>query len=477
MDGGILESIGDGFDVSCAKCQDILEDRNADRFCNYRAPTSGGQYHWVSEFAPVRVERFLSYVVGWLTFTGWQSAITAIGSIVAGAIQGLISLKNPDYGWERWHTTLLTIAVVGFCAFINVFVARRLPLVESFLALVHFAGLFIVIIVLWTLAPRNNTHNAFLQFSNNGGYPTDGLSFMVGLLPLTLCLLGFDSQVHMAEETEDSARSIPRTIMYSTYINAFLGFLMVITLMYTWGDMADIADSAYGWPFLTIFYNTTGSKAATIAMTMLIIFPLTGSVIACVATASRQTWAFAGDNGVPFSATVSRVSAPLRHAPLAELTSIPDLPQVRNPPQRHHRLPRRLRPPLPNQHRLHRSPQRHPRPRPHCPACLLQHLDRLSPAQTPERRSPPPPGMVSWKSWDGHQRRCSLLAAARSDLHVVPQFDPSDAGWDELGVFVVWVHGLVCERVLPGQGEARVCFAEGEGEEGVRRGQRRVVLI
>ena len=145
----------------------------------HRAPTSGGQYHWVSEFAPVRVERFLSYVVGWLTFTGWQSAITAIGSIVAGAIQGLIALKNPDYGWERWHTTLLTIAVVSFCVFINVFVARRLPLVESFLALVHFAGLFIVIIVLWTLAPRNNTHDAFLQFSNMGGYPTDGLSFMV----------------------------------------------------------------------------------------------------------------------------------------------------------------------------------------------------------------------------------------------------------------------------------------------------------
>lgn len=253
------------------------------------------------------MQKFLSYIVGWLTFTGWQSAITAIGSIVAGTIQGLIALKNPDYGWERWHTTLLTIAVVAFCVFINIFVARRLPLVEGFLALVHFAGLFIVIIVLWTLAPRNNAHDAFFQFSNNGGYASDGVSFMVGILPLTLCLLGFDSQVHMAEETEDSARSIPRTIMYSTYINAFLGFLMAITLIFTWGDMAEISDSLYGWPFLTIFYNATGSTAATIAMTMLVIFPLTGSVIACVATASRQTWAFARDNGVPFSATVRHV--------------------------------------------------------------------------------------------------------------------------------------------------------------------------
>ena len=28
------------------------------------APTSGGQYHWVSEFAPPEHQRFLSYVVG-----------------------------------------------------------------------------------------------------------------------------------------------------------------------------------------------------------------------------------------------------------------------------------------------------------------------------------------------------------------------------------------------------------------------------
>ena len=42
-------------------------------------------------------------------------------------------------------------------------------------------------------------------------------------------------------------------------------------------------------------------------MSLLLMLPLTGSVIACVATASRQIWAFARDNGVPFSATVRHV--------------------------------------------------------------------------------------------------------------------------------------------------------------------------
>lgn len=134
----------------------------------------------------------------------------------------------------------------------------------------------------------------------------------------------------MAEETEDSARSVPRTILYSTYINALLGFLLIITLMFTWGNMAEIADSAYGWPFLIIFYKTTGSKAATIATTMLIILPMTGSVIACVANSSRQTWAFAGDNGVPLSATVSHASTPSLYVLKTALTGPPR--STPNPP-------------------------------------------------------------------------------------------------------------------------------------------------
>jgi len=35
---------------------------------DYRAPTSGGQYHWVSEMAPKKHQKFLSYLVGTLIF-------------------------------------------------------------------------------------------------------------------------------------------------------------------------------------------------------------------------------------------------------------------------------------------------------------------------------------------------------------------------------------------------------------------------
>lgn len=34
------------------------------------APSAGGQYHWISEFAPRNIQKLPSYLVGWLTVFG-----------------------------------------------------------------------------------------------------------------------------------------------------------------------------------------------------------------------------------------------------------------------------------------------------------------------------------------------------------------------------------------------------------------------
>ncbi|KAI6974444.1 hypothetical protein KC355_g11495, partial [Hortaea werneckii] len=60
------------------------------------APTAGGQYHWVSEFAPRRYQGPLSYVVGWCCCLGWISGIPACGIQLAGLVQAMILLVNPD---------------------------------------------------------------------------------------------------------------------------------------------------------------------------------------------------------------------------------------------------------------------------------------------------------------------------------------------------------------------------------------------
>lgn len=89
--------------------------------------------------------------------------------------------------------------------------------------------------------------------------------------------------------------------MSSVAVNGVLGFIMLVTLCFTLGEVDSVLHTPTGFPFIQIFYNTTGSLTATNAMTAVLIVTLTASTITEVATASRQLWSFARDEGIPFS--------------------------------------------------------------------------------------------------------------------------------------------------------------------------------
>lgn len=271
------------------------------------SPTSGGQYHWVSEFAPKSCQRFLSWLVGYTSVVGWQIGLASLTFIVGTVIQGLITLNDASYVFERWQGTLLVIAVVAFCIIFNSFLASKLPMVEGTVLIIHVLGFFAVLITLWVLSPRGNASDVFGTLTNLGGWSSDGLSFMVGLLTPVYTLLGADSAVHMSEEIKDAAVTLPRAIMTSAFFNGSLGWIMTITFAFCLGDLYSIVESPTGYPFIQVFYNSTNSYAGASILTALIIINITSACISTVATVSRQTWAFSRDNGLPFSSFISHV--------------------------------------------------------------------------------------------------------------------------------------------------------------------------
>ena len=145
------------------------------------SPTAAGQYSWVSEFGPPRYQRMLSYLTGWLCATGWNTFLASVCFMVGTIIQGLIALNDANYGFQAWHGTLLTIAIISLCIFWNVILAGKLPLTEGVAVIVHICGLFAVIIPLWCLGPIADA-STLTTFVNNGGWPTVGLSCMVGIV-------------------------------------------------------------------------------------------------------------------------------------------------------------------------------------------------------------------------------------------------------------------------------------------------------
>jgi amino acid transporter len=106
--------------------------------------------------------------------------------------------------------------------------------------------------------------------------------------------------------------------MMSLPLNATLGLVMILTLCFCTTDVDNVLLSPVGmagYPFIQIFYNATQSLAATTVMVVIPLISLTGSVIAEIATASRQLWSFARDGGVPFSSYIAQVSIALTLGP------------------------------------------------------------------------------------------------------------------------------------------------------------------
>jgi len=163
----------------------------------------------------------------------------------------------------------------------------------------HVLGAFAIIITLWVLAPTADAYTVWTQFSNAGGWNSDGTATMVGLLSPIISMIGFDCAVHMSEEVKDAGSTLPRAMLWSVGFNAVLGFLMAVTLCFTIGNVTEVLASPTGYPFIAVFYNATGSYAGTNVLTLILILTLTSAAIAEVATASRQLWSFARDKGIP----------------------------------------------------------------------------------------------------------------------------------------------------------------------------------
>ncbi|EMF13409.1 amino acid transporter [Sphaerulina musiva SO2202] len=275
------------------------------------APTTGGQYHWVSEFSPRNYQQILSYVVGWLGVLGWQALQASIGFQAGTIMQGLLVLNYPDtYVFERWHGTLLVIAVLIFGALFNIFLATRLHLVEGSILIVHVYGFFCVLVPLWILSPRSTSEFAWTAFKDPG-WGNAGLSALIGMQACVVPLLGADASVHMSEELKDASYTLPRSMMWATFVNGAMGMITAITVAYCIGDLTEVLSSPTGFPFIQMFYNATRSLAATNAMSGIIIFMDAFSAVTIMASASRQMYAFARDQGTPYSDWLSRVDPKL----------------------------------------------------------------------------------------------------------------------------------------------------------------------
>ena len=255
------------------------------------------------------MDRLTTMPSGWLTVLGWQAFVASDGYLNGLMTQGLIVLADPNYTFEVWHGVLLYWALIFFSVFINTVVSSLLPKFEGLILVLHILGFFAIVLPLVILGPHAEPADVFQTFVNGGNWPTNGLSFFVGLLGNVFAFFGADAAIHMSEEIQGAAIVVPRSIMMSIVLNGSMGFGMALALLFCLGDIEAALETPTGYPFIEIFYQGVQSITGASLMTAIVLTLAICSTVGTMASASRQLWSFSRDRAVPGWRYIQRVNS------------------------------------------------------------------------------------------------------------------------------------------------------------------------
>ncbi|KAM0714979.1 hypothetical protein Q7P37_009444 [Cladosporium fusiforme] len=258
------------------------------------APTAGSQYHWVSEFAHPRWQKQLSYYTGWISTIAWQAG-NAIGVFLTGTlIQTIILENNNDYAFPAWHGSLLVMSNIIFCVAANILLSRFIPRVQTAFFVLHILVFFAVLVPIIINAPKASASEVFTDFENLGGWPNMGLAVMAG------------QSAHIAEEVRDAAKTVPRSMIGIFIVNMIFTIVCWLVLCFAMPDVATALDHISTYPVIYILEQSMSTTWVTVELVLIVALVLFANV--CYITAvSRDLFAFARDNGLPFSEWLCRI--------------------------------------------------------------------------------------------------------------------------------------------------------------------------
>lgn len=259
---------------------------------------------------------------------GWLASVSSSVFIMTSLIEAIIDVAKTDFLFKAWQYTLIMLAFLLVTIFFNTWGAKTLPRLEVMSLFGHLGGFFVVLIPLLIMAPKNTGREVFTEVVNSSGWRNTGASCLIAQVSVMYCNLGSDSAVHIgrsqtymtikslpltscvAEEVEDASINVPRAMWWSYVLNAALGVIMLIVMLFCIGPLEDVLKAQS--PYLVLFLNTGSDSMAFVLLVVLFILIALGNITA-LATTSREIWAFSRDKGFPFSRWISRVfSLPIK---------------------------------------------------------------------------------------------------------------------------------------------------------------------
>lgn len=233
-------------------------------------PTAGGLYHWGSLLGG----RACGWVTAWFNLAG----------VVAVSVMTLSQALLNHYG-NRWVTRLTDFSgwlILGIASVMTVALLVSTP---------HWDWSR-----LWTFTNFSGLPEGSPVFPKQDSLPW---LFCLGFLLPAYTLTGFDASAHTSEETLEATRNVPNGIVRSVAVSAGFGWVMIVALLLAMPDLK--AGAAKGFEIVPwILRSALGERfAQTLLAGVVTAQYLCG--LAALTSASRMTYAFARDNGLPGS--------------------------------------------------------------------------------------------------------------------------------------------------------------------------------
>ncbi|TVY92244.1 putative amino-acid permease, partial [Lachnellula willkommii] len=276
-------------------------------------PTSGGLYYWVARLTPPKQRAFMCWLAGYMNVLGYvtiYSSTIYAATLILGATCSIgsngtyVATKYENYGMFA-ATTLVTFAMTCVSS-------KLLNKLNFCYLIIQFAMLLALIITLAAGTPKelkNSASFVFTDFVNTGFWTNNGWAFMMSFLTPVWVVSGFESSATLAEEASNAAKAVPFAMVSALVTGGLTGWAVLITIAFCMGtDVLDIVTSPLGQPLAQIAFNSLG-KNGSIALLVFLWFASICNCSILMVAASRETFAFARDHGLPFSGYLRVLSA------------------------------------------------------------------------------------------------------------------------------------------------------------------------
>ncbi|CAM1508820.1 Fc.00g025590.m01.CDS01 [Cosmosporella sp. VM-42] len=279
-------------------------------------PTALGQAYWVSRLWDTPSGRFASYLCASINTFGWWALTASQNAFMTELLLGMKVMFDNDWAGasKGWVQFLVYIGITVFFTGFNLIACRSdktLPYFNNFIG-IGFISLFVVISMALLIStgtkPDLNFQPASFVFGawiNQTGW-SDGVTWFIGLVQAAYGLTAFDAVIHMVEEMPSPRRNAPKAIYLSVICGAVSGFIFMMACLFCIQDFDRVLDSPTGFPFVEVLQSVLGLTGGAV-LTALFLFNGFGQGISVLTSASRLTWGFARDGGLPWGSYFSYV--------------------------------------------------------------------------------------------------------------------------------------------------------------------------